>query len=70
MKPIVYFDFKECENDNNNVVIAKDRLKEILDEVYRAGYEYGAKNQSIVTSTPWNWNDRTVNTFGVKCDGK
>ena len=32
MKPVVYFDFKECENDNNSVVITKDRLKEILDE--------------------------------------
>lgn len=27
MKPVVYFDFKECENDSNSVLITKDRFK-------------------------------------------
>ncbi|RHP46939.1 hypothetical protein [Clostridium sp. AF32-12BH] len=55
MKPVVYFDFKECENDNNSVVIAKDRLKEILDEVYQAGYSDGNSSKTTITTTPWNW---------------
>ena len=55
MKPVVYFDFKECENDNNSVVITKDRLKEILDEVYQAGYSDGNLNKTTITTTPWNW---------------
>lgn len=41
MKPLVYFDFKEANGDN--VVIQKDRLKEILGEVYQAGYNDGIK---------------------------
>lgn len=53
MKPVVYFDFKECENDNNSVVITKDRLKEILDEVYQAGYSDGNLNKTTITTTPW-----------------
>mgnify|MGYP001503015331 FL=1 len=50
MKPVVYFDFKEC-----SVVIAKDRLKEILDEVYQAGYSDGNSSKTTITTTPWNW---------------
>lgn len=57
MKPVVYFDFKECENDNNSIVIAKDRLKEILDEVYQAGYSDGNSSKTTITTTPWNWRD-------------
>ena len=60
MKPVVYFDFKECENDNNSVVITKDRLKEILDEVYQTGYSDGSLNKTIITTTPWNWRDNEV----------
>lgn len=52
MKPVVYFDFKECENDSNSVVITKDRLKEILDEVYQAGYSDGNSNKTTITTTP------------------
>lgn len=60
MKPVVYFDFKECENDNNSVVITKDRLKEILAEVYQAGYSDGNSNKTTITTTPWNWRDNIV----------
>lgn len=52
MKPVVYFDFKECENDNNSVMITKDRLKEILNEVYQAGYSDGNSNNTTITTTP------------------
>lgn len=57
MKPIVYFDFKECNDDKNSIIVAKDRLKEILNEVYQAGYEDGIKNKTTITTTPWNWRD-------------
>lgn len=60
MKPVVYFDFKECENDNNSVMITKDRLKEILNEVYHAGYSDGNSNKTTITTTPWNCRDNVV----------
>lgn len=34
MKPLVYFDFEEYDDDKNMVLVSKDRLKEILEEVY------------------------------------
>lgn len=40
MKPLIYFDFEECSN-KDSVIIRKDRLNEILNEVYQAGYEDG-----------------------------
>ena len=57
MKPVVYFDFKECENDSNSVLIIKDRLKEILDEVYQAGYLDGNSNKTTITTTHMNRRD-------------
>lgn len=39
MKPLVYFDFVEVEN--NKLTVDKDRLREILDEIYYAGYRDG-----------------------------
>lgn len=56
MKPAVYFDFEDIGNDQ--VSIDKKRLKEILDEVYQAGYEDGKNSQTIpeplwtITNTP------------------
>lgn len=55
MKPIVHFDLKECD-DKKCVIVEKDRLKEILNEVYQAGYEDGIKNKEYgypITTTPW-----------------
>jgi hypothetical protein len=49
MKPVVYFDFEDIGNDQ--VSIDKKRLKEILDEVYQAGYEDG-KNFNTLRWTP------------------
>ena len=51
MKPAVYFDFEDIGND-------QERLKEILDEVYQAGYDDGKNSQTIpkplwtITNTP------------------
>lgn len=50
MKPVVYFDFKDIGNDQ--VSIDKKRLKEILAEVYQAGYEDGKNSNSIHWATP------------------
>ena len=41
MKPVVYFDFEEYN------IIKKDRLKEILDEVYQTGYTDGSKTYAL-----------------------
>lgn len=49
MKPKVYFDFKECSEDKDSVVIRKDKLKEILDEVYQAGYTDGSADKATIT---------------------
>ena len=51
MKPLVYFDFVEVEN--NKLTIDKDRLREILDEIYYAGYTDGQNAPKITT-----WNKR------------
>lgn len=51
MKPLVYFDFVEVEN--NKLTIDKDRLREILDEIYYAGYTDGQNSPKITT-----WNNR------------
>lgn len=45
MKPLVYFDFKEC-NDDDSVIITKIRLKEILNEIYEAGYNDGVLSKT------------------------
>lgn len=50
MKPLVYFDFVEVEN--NKVMVGKDRLKKILDEIYQAGYTDGQNDPKIT------WNSR------------
>lgn len=51
MKPLVYFDFVEVEN--NRLTVDKDRLREILDEIYYAGYRDGQNAPKITT-----WNSR------------
>lgn len=42
MKPLIYFDFKETD-DENYVIVRKDRLQNILEEAYQAGYNDGIK---------------------------
>lgn len=53
MKPLVYFDFEEYDGDENLVLIEKNRLKEILEEVYQAGYSDGSNCRPYITTTPW-----------------
>lgn len=44
MKPIVFYDFKPDKDDpNNEIVIKKSDLEELLDKTYEAGYQDGQK---------------------------
>ena len=51
MKPLIYFDF-ESVNDKD-IIISKERLQEILEEVYQAGYEDGKNSKSYITTMPY-----------------
>ena len=55
MKPLIYYDFKECKDNKDSIVISKDRLNEIFDEIYQAGYSdgYSHSNKQYITTTPW-----------------
>ena len=57
IKPLIYFDFYEC-SDKDSVIITKCRLKEILDEVYHAGYEDGSRQYPIPTYTYTTTNNK------------
>lgn len=59
MKPVVYFDFEDIGNDQ--VSIDKKRLKEILDEVYQAGYDDGKNFNSVHWTSPFPSNPITPN---------
>lgn len=50
MKPLIYYDFEEVSA--KEVVINKKRLKEILEEVYQAGYTDGNNSKSYITTAP------------------
>lgn len=67
MKPVVYFDFEDIGNDR--VSIDKKRLKEILAEVYQAGYDDGKNFNALrwvspVPSNPGMPNEIWGNTKG------
>lgn len=65
MKPLVYFDFKEHEQNSEFVVVEKNRLKKILDEVYQAGYDDGYSNKSNLLSTTPTWTIRNMDNDKV-----
>lgn len=53
MKPLVFYDFEPAVNDpNNSITIKKNRLEEIFQEIYNAGFEDGYNYKTIWTSTP------------------
>ncbi len=53
MKPLVYFDFEEYDNDKNLVLVEKKRLQEILEEVYNAGFVDGNKGNQTINTAPY-----------------
>ena len=56
MKPLVYFDFEEYDGDSDFVLVDKNRLQEILEEVYNAGFADGNKaSQHVVPLIHDNW---------------
>lgn len=53
MKPLIFYDFEPAVNDpNNSITIKKNRLEEILQEVYDAGFKDGQKDKITWTPTP------------------
>ncbi len=53
MKPLVFYDFEPAVNDpNNSITIKKNRLEEILQEVYDTGFKDGQKDKITWTPTP------------------
>ncbi len=65
MKPLIYFDFKECNGDDESIIITKTRLKEIFNEIYKSGYNDGiASNKvSTVNYRESNLTPRDINTI-------
>ena len=46
MKPLVYYDFRK--DDNGNILIPEERLNQIINDVYNAGYNDGRKDNIYV----------------------
>mgnify|MGYP000093078742 FL=1 len=63
MKPLVYFDFVETEN--NKVMVDKERLRKILDEVYQAGYDDGRNAPKITTLNSREFESNKINAIPV-----
>lgn len=63
MKPLVYYDFKEINDEE--VSINKNKLEEILNEVYQAGYTDGNNSKSYITTTPWNTTNDLLHCGGT-----
>lgn len=62
MKPLVYLDI--AHNASGAIVIDEKRFKEILDEVYEAGYKDGfekGKNSNYITPLLTCNRDRNIN---------
>lgn len=51
MKALVYYDFKEI--NDKEVSINKERLNQILEEVYQAGYNDGSKGNYTAPYIPY-----------------
>lgn len=47
MKSLVYYDFRK--DDDCNIIIPEDRLNQIINDIYNAGYNDGKKD-NIYTS--------------------
>ena len=59
MKPLVYLIDKK--NNNNEILIDKDEFKEMLNEVYQAGFYDGQSYKGNVLSS--------VTSYVNQCDG-
>lgn len=44
------------KNDNNKIEFSENELKELLDEIYRYGYNEGKGNKIYHYTTPYRWN--------------
>ena len=59
MKPLVYYDFRK--DDNGNIIIPEERLNQIINDVYKAGYADGNKN-NIYVGLPFKYEPYCSNT--------
>lgn len=75
MKPLIFLDFKQSQ-DGLSVIIRKDKLGQMFDEIYQAGYNDGLERGKNIITTPFRIVDTTPdvdknwwNNPTVKCDG-
>lgn len=60
MKPLIYFDKFEVYGDDK-VMVKKETLAEIFDEVYQAGYDDGKRDYKYSISNPFTtYRDGTI----------
>jgi hypothetical protein len=56
MKPIVIYDVKKYDGDDNLLLIDKVKFEKLLEDVYQAGFEDGKKPITTITY-PQTWRD-------------
>ena len=64
MKPLIYYDFNKTPD--GKVAISKERLNQVLEEVYQAGVEDGRRENKSNSWTAY----RDGNTYTVTTDVK
>ena len=66
MKPLIYYDFDKTPDDK--ITINKERLNEVLEEVYNAGVEDGRRENKSNSWTAYRDGDTYKLTTNVKND--
>lgn len=66
MKPLIYYDFDKTPDDK--ITINKERLNEVLEEVYNAGVEDGRRENKSNSWTSCRDGDTYKLTTNVKSD--
>lgn len=72
MKPIVFYDVEKYDNDDNVLLINKVSFDKLIDDVYKAGYEDGQKDNKGSLYYPNNTRDFKPDWVGTQptCDTK
>ena len=66
MKPLIYYDFNKTPD--GKIEISKERLKEVLEEVYNAGVEDGRRENKSNSWTAYRDGDTYKLVTNVKGD--
>ena len=64
MKPLIYYDFDKTPDDK--ITINKERLNEVLEEVYNAGVEDGRRENKYNSWTTYRDGDAYKLTTNMK----